>query len=1048
MFASLEELPFNHITDEDAFYSALSELWYNYSAVDYEKLNNLKFNLFDTNVDTGTILPNHIHDPDVNCSLYKELTNDMLNSCNYYIEDTFTKTSKQFKAADLSLYHCNIRSLPNHISELNAHLLNLGHKFKFIGVSETWLNNNNSHLYSIDGYTNVHQVRNDKRGGGVSLFIDQDVKYKERFDLNEVMRDKTESVFIEVPKEEFQTKKKLIIGEMYRPPNLPIADFIYSLQELLRTIGDENAYCYLLGDFNINLLNVNKHNSVNELLDLMLSFSFIPLINRPTRVSEYSATIIDNIFTNVIELLGEERALSGILYCDISDHFPIYHIVKSNFSQRKRIDTVYRQIINESSLNRLKTELGKHDWSEIICCNDANKAFNKFMATFEYTYKTCIPTRKVKIKVSHKPWITNCLLNSIKQKNKLYVNYIKNPCHRTRETYKKYRNKLTHLLRISEKKYVNDYLCKYSNDLKKSWNLINNIINKNTKHAALPDSIITESGHCTNNDLEIANCFNRYFTSVGPNLANKISYNSTDPLKYMGQPSVMSMFLKTVRENELIEIFKSLKDGSAGPDSIKPKVLKTTIKELISPLTHLLNLSLKQGIFPEKLKVACITPIFKQGNKNEVGNYRPISVLSSLSKIFEKVMSNRLLNFLNTFNLLYKHQHGFRKGHSTDLALLKVTDYILKAFDEKQHAVGVFLDLKKAFDTIDHNIALRKLEYIGIRGPALNWFRSYLSHRLQFVKYKNTFSVKQEVMCGVPQGSILGPILFLIYINDLHKVCKDVTLVMFADDTSIFAKGSNPNDIISMLNNELENIAAWLRANRLSLNIGKTHFIVFSNCKLHVNRKVTIGGNELDQLKSTNFLGIKIDEKLSWKEHISFVTSRMSKCIGILYKARHLLSVNWRMTLYKTFVLPHLNYCNIVWSSTYPTYLKSVVVKQKLALKSALNVPLITSSESVFTQSKVHTLNGINRVQTGIFMYKYSHHLLPCDYDFECTTINKLHHYNTRSNDLYRLPRPRISRFKFSLLYKGPALWNNLPHSIKCASSLQVAKQLLKDYFM
>ena len=174
----------------------------------------------------------------------------------------------------------------------------------------------------------------------------------------------------------------------------------------------------------------------------------------------------------------------------------------------------------------------------------------------------------------------------------------------------------------------------------------------------------------------------------------------------------------------------------------------------------------------------------------------------------------------------------------------------------------------------------------------------------------------------------------------------------------------------------------------------------------------------------------------------------MSKCIGILYKARHLLSMNWRMTLYKTFVLPHLNYCNIVWSSTYPTYLKSVVVKQKLALKSALNVPLITSSESVFTQSKVHTLNGINRVQTGIFMYKYSHHLLPCDYDFECTTINKLHHYNTRSNDLYRLPRPRISRFKFSLLYKGPALWNNLPHSIKCASSLQVAKLLLKDYFM
>ena len=204
----------------------------------------------------------------------------------------------------------------------------------------------------------------------------------------------------------------------------------------------------------------------------------------------------------------------------------------------------------------------------------------------------------------------------------------------------------------------------------------------------------------------------------------------------------------------------------------------------------------------------------------------------------------------------------------------------------------------------------------------------------------------------------------------------------------------------------------------------------------------------LDKVSCAKCLGIKIDDKLSWKEQISFVNSKISKCIGILYKCRHLLNTHWRLNLYKTLVLPHLNYCNMIWSSTYPSNLQSLFIKQKMALKYALNVSIDTSSESVFSQSKATTLHGINRIQTGIFMYKYHHHLLPHDYDFNCTVNNELHQYNTRSNTLYHLPRPRTTRFKFSMLYKGPALWNVLPNNIKCASSLQVAKHLLKTYFM
>ena len=612
--------------------------------------------------------------------------------------------------------------------------------------------------------------------------------------------------------------------------------------------------------------------------------------------------------------------------------------------------------------------------------------------------------------------------------------------------YKLYRNKLTHLLRISERKYVRDYLNKYVGDLKKSWKLVNDLIGRNNKLKHLPKSFETETGSSITEPKAIANYFNQYFSNVAPQLASKLKQTNTNPMQFMETRVRVSIFLKPVRQSELLDAFDMLKDTSSGFDQMKPIVLKKVKNELLHPVMNLINASFQQGIFPDQLKTACVTPIHKQGITSCVSNYRPVSVLCAMSKIFERIMFNRLMDYVTKFNLLYKDQYGFRKGFSTDLAIIRVTEYMHKALDEKQHVIGLYMDLAKAFDTINHEILINKLDYYGIRGQALIWFKSYLTNREQMVKYNGVLSDRSKISYGVPQGSILGPILFLLYINDLYLVSKKLLFIMFADDTSVFVKGSNLSDSCSFINAELEKVAEWFCANRLSLNVSKTHFMIFSNNN-YSNHVIKIGDEEISQVANTKFLGVIIDDKLSWKEHISHINGKINRGIGILYKLRNVLTQRWRIKLYNTFVLPYFNYCNIIWCSTCPTYLKNIIVTQKRALKIALNVDKKTSSEVVFSQAKALSLRAINNVQTGIFMFKYFSHLLPFSYDFQCFFNCEIHSHFTRSAFNVHTTRPSTNKFKFSLSIRGPKLWNSLPSEIKYLSSLLSVKKSLKLYF-
>ena len=374
------------------------------------------------------------------------------------------------------------------------------------------------------------------------------------------------------------------------------------------------------------------------------------------------------------------------------------------------------------------------------------------------------------------------------------------------------------------------------------------------------------------------------------------------------------MFIPYISEYEITETVKSLKNSSAGWDFIPASIAKQCLKHYIKPLTYLINSSFESGTFPEELKLAKVIPIFKSGVKQDISNYRPISILSFFSKVFEKTMYNHLINFIDANKILYKYQFGFRKSHSTNHAIISLAEKVSNAMDSGKISIGVLLDLRKAFDTVDHCILLDKLYKYGIRGTHWNWFKN----RKQYVCYSDTLSATMPITHGVPQGSILGPLLFILYINDLANVSENLFSILFADDTTVLIEGTNINTMIAALNCELAKLTEWLNANKLSINVSKSHYMVFHRSRRKINKgNILLDTTILSQVTYTKFLGVILDDKLKWTHHISCIKNKISKGMGIILKARKVLKKKVLLQLYHSLVVEALHGSHVFCLSSH-----------------------------------------------------------------------------------------------------------------------------------
>ena len=504
-------------------------------------------------------------------------------------------------------------------------------------------------------------------------------------------------------------------------------------------------------------------------------------------------------------------------------------------------------------------------------------------------------------------------------------------------------------------------------------------------------------------------------------MANNIPRVNRDPLSYLKKESQESIFLKPVNETEIEKIITSLKNASPGFDGIHSKVIKSTYKYYLKPLTHVLNLSLSQGFFPNQMKIARVIPLHKSGDYSKVSNYRPVSILPLFSKILEKLMYDRLISFIDKHNILYKYQFGFRSKHSTNMALSILIDKIVSAIDKGEVVIGIFLDLKKAFDTVNHNILLQKLHKLGIRGVAHKWLSDYLCNRQQFVSFDGVESKFEKIVCGVPQGSILGPLLFLLYVNDIANVSKLLLPIVFADDTNIFLSGKNVNETINLFNTELCHVIEWLAANRLSLNIAKTHYMIFksSRRKIEQNVNLSINNHILEKVTQAKFIGITLDPSVNWYNHIQTIRNKVSRGIGILLKAKKVFKLPTLITLYNSFIFPHFIYCVEIWGKAPEIYLSSLIMLQKKVVRIIQSAKYLSESKPIFKCLNLLPLNYIYKQRVNLFMFKFVKNMLPDVMNELFLRNSDLDRRNTRQDSKLHIPLCRTTLFQNTLRYLG-----------------------------
>jgi hypothetical protein len=549
-------------------------------------------------------------------------------------------------------------------------------------------------------------------------------------------------------------------------------------------------------------------------------------------------------------------------------------------------------------------------------------------------------------KRTRKPWITPGLLRCIRFRDRLHLKLKKNPHNLTLQiSYRRYRNTCNQILNKLKRKYERDLINKNKNNLKKTWEVIKDICHINKQRNTTHDLTTIKP-----NPLDSVNHINRYFSNIGLSLAHKlVSRKNSNLLNSCTSIPVNSIVLLPVDHTDIKNLILSLKNStSTGWDGISSSFLKQCVGTVSNPIAHICNLILSTGVFPKALKKSIIIPIHKSGNKQDISNYRPISLLPTLGKIVEKVINIQLVCYLDSYNHIAPNQYGFRKNISTADAINRVIGNITRQLDNSTKCLGVFLDLAKAFDTVSIPILLNKMERLGIRGTPLRLFSSYLSERTQFVKIGDYMSDDEPLSFGVPQGSVLGPTLFLIYIDGLCRLqLHNTDIVTFADDTVLVFHGVSWDEVKNCTESGLARVMDWLNSNILTLNLNKTKYVTFSirnttqplsnfSIKAHSCSNPSLAPCNCHLLEATNtvkYLGIYIDQNLNWIHHINSLSSRISKLIFIFKNIRHVCDPQLIKSVYFALCQSIITYGIEAWGGAKKSHLIKIERAQRAIVK-------------------------------------------------------------------------------------------------------------------
>ena len=587
-------------------------------------------------------------------------------------------------------------------------------------------------------------------------------------------------------------------------------------------------------------------------------------------------------------------------------------------------------------------------------------------------------------------------------------------------------------IRAAKREYYFKTFTSQKNDIKKTWKTIDETLNRRKNKSKFPSEFIVNNRSIAD-QKEIADQFNIFFSNIGSTLSDSIEIDDStlDFTDYLNNPTQHHFNFNTITESETLSIINKLKSkNSSGRDEISNKLLKSIKDEIAKPLTIIINQSLKTGVFPDALKIAKVKPLYKKGDNFCLNNYRPISLLPTISKIFERVMFTQLYSYLNANNLLSEQQYGFRSQHSTELACVKLVDYITTEMDNIKKIktpTAIYLDLSKAFDTLNFNILLNKLQYYGINGTSLSLIRNYLTNRFQYVQFENSESDLLEIKTGIPQGSILGPLFFSIMINDLVNSSNKFKFLMYADDTTIYFNLEDfPIENREVLiNNELEKVNKWLKLNKLAVNVDKTKSMLFHKRRPVTPIQFSMNNRIIDVVQHFNYLGIMLDADMSWKTHVAMVRNKLSRINGILHRLKYIYPQSILITLYKSLFVPHINYGSLLWGHAGGALDKI----QKKAVRTITYSNYIAHSEPLLKELNLLKVKDLFELKIFKFLFKLYHNNLRPYFNSYRSHLEKIvTPYTLRPHPL---PVPRVSHVfaEAGLLYKLVVIKNKFAAS-------------------
>lgn len=928
-------------------------------------------------------------------------------------------------AHSLKCLHLNVRSLYNKEEDINDFINGFHFLFDAVMLSETWCRDDRD-LFKFPSYQSYCVNRTNRRGGGVMLLLREHVNCELLSNFC-ICCDDFEIITARV--------NDCMFSVCYRPPSGNLPSFFCFYEQLLSFVSETGDYLVSAGDFNIDLLTISAPQKA--MLTMLTSNGCENLIYVPTRVTTESETLLDLFITNI----DSTKANSGVITWDLSDHLPIFALLrKQNFTINEKHQYISFQNITQTGLDNFRAELLLSDIPQILKIDDVDIAYSKLIDEISRVYKRHFPQKKFKLgKKIRKPWITPELLQKIKCKNALYHKFIKSKEPSILKEYKSLRNKLNKELRSHRKCYFQAEFDSCSKKPDMLWKKLNTVLNRRKSSPRVEKLFL--GGHEIWGD-DLANTFNDYFVS------NSNSCASADITKFMPDSNPSSFFLRPFTESEVLSVFLSLKNSSScDVEGMQVRPIKYVLDLICPYLTYIFNLSLASAIFPRRMQIARVSVLFKKGDINDIKNYRPISILPVLSKGLEKLIHVQMSNFFDKHNLISTAQFGFRKHLSTELALLQQKEFILTQFESKNLVLGLYIDFSKAFDCIHHSILLKKLETYGIRGHCLNLVKSYLDHRHQYVQIEHYRSDLKHISRGVPQGSILGPFLFIVYINDLVNIYSDAKYVMYADDASLFFSSPELGSLQNNTNTALRALQEWSAANVLQINTKKTKAVIFrpKSKQITCDHITILYTNEaIEIVSSVKILGVTFTQNMLWDLHIESVLGKLSRVVGMMARHRLILPFKIKLLVYNALFFSSLYYCFLVWGTTTYTNLERLHVLQKKFLRALFNVPYNSHTSDLFLKGNVIRVFTLYNYKLSIAFKREIKENLKFFHELSHLAKNT-HSYGTRYIEQWKVVTARTSYSMQKLSYTLPTLLNSF-HKLHIELKITSARTLREHF--